>query len=180
MDEVARSIRVGSTPYTEPFADWRRLGFALGGFVAGEGCFSSRTIDRRRPGTPPRMRFTFTVTVAARDRVLVTALHELLGRVGGVYEGASRRSGWQSTISLQVTALADHLVATIPFAEQFLNPAGHKFRQYRSWHGRLQEYRQGEAERKAARPTMCTTDGCDRPIRAGGLCRGCYWRATGN
>lgn len=179
MDEVARSIRVGSTPYTEPFADRRRLGFALGGFVAGEGCFSSRTIERRPPGTTPRMRFTFTVTVAARDRCLVGALHEHLG-VGGVYEGEPRRPGWQPTVSLQVTALADHLAATIPFAERFLHPAGHKYRQYRSWHDRLHEYRRGEAERAASRPTTCSTPDCGRPIRARGLCRGCYWRATGN
>jgi hypothetical protein len=126
------------------------------------------------------MRFTFTVTVAARDRVLVTALHEHLGCVGGMYEGGPRRPGWQPTISLQITALADHLAATIPFAEQFLHPAGHKYRQYRAWSDRLHEYRRGEAERLGARPTTCSTPGCGRPIRARGLCRGCYWRATGN
>ncbi|MBN2623093.1 MAG: hypothetical protein JXA83_06990, partial [Acidimicrobiales bacterium] len=176
----ARSIRVGSTPLTEPFADRRRLGFALGGFVAGEGCFSSRTINRRPSTGTPRMRFTFTVTVAARDRVLVAALHEYLGGVGGVYDGPPRRSGWQPTASLQVTAITDHLAATVPFAEQFLHPAGHKYRQFRSWRARLREYRRAEAERLASRPATCSTPGCDRSIRARGLCRGCYWRATGN
>ena len=55
MDEVARSIRVGSTP-TEPHADWRRLGFALGGFVAGEGCFSVRTVRTSSSTAPARKR----------------------------------------------------------------------------------------------------------------------------
>jgi len=179
MDEVARSIRVGSTPYTEPFADRRRLGFALGGFVAGEGCFSSRSIPARSAVGARRMRFTFTVTVADRDAALIASLHDLLGGAGNVYRGPARSSGWQPTVSLQVTALGDHLEATIPFAERHLHPAGHKYQQFCDWRDRLHAYRHEQATRRAQRPTTCTTTGCGRPIRARGLCRGCYWRATG-
>jgi hypothetical protein len=179
MDEVARSIRVGSTP-TEPHADWRRLGFALGGFVAGEGCFSVRTVRASSSTAPARKRFSFTVTVAARDSGLITELHHHLGGAGAVYRSNPRRSHWQPTVSLQITSMVDHLAATIPFAEQFLLPVGRKYDQYRSWRDDLQSYRRHLAERLAARPTRCRTPGCGRPIRARGLCRGCYWRATGN
>lgn len=180
MDEVARSIRVGSTPLTEPFADRRRLGFALGGFVAGEGCFSSRVVAPRSPSSAPRHRFTFTLTVADRDREVVAALHEMLDGVGSVYSAPARQPGWQPTVSLQITAMRDHLVATIPFAEQFLLPVGRKHRQFLAWRDRLHAHRRAQARRLAARPVACSTPGCGRAIRARGLCRGCYWRATGN
>jgi hypothetical protein len=128
----------------------------------------------------PRRRFTFTLTVADRDSRLVTHLQDLLGGAGGVYRSAARNPGWQPTISLQITSIADHVAATIPFAEQYLLPIGHKYRQYRSWHDRLQAYRHQQAQRLASRATACSTPGCGRAIRARGLCRGCYWRATGN
>lgn len=58
MDEVARSIRVGSTISPE--------GFVLGGFVAGEGSFS--VTQRKPPYSDGRLRkrFVFSVTVASR------------------------------------------------------------------------------------------------------------------
>lgn len=180
MDEVARSIRVGST-LPEPRADWRRLGFALGGFVAGEGCFSVRTV--RAPsshGDLPVRRFSFALTVAERDRRVVDALHRHLGGAGGVRRSPARRSHWQPTVTLQVTSIRDHLTATIPFAERYLLPVGRKHAQYRSWRDELAAYRRARRARQAERPTTCTTAGCGRPIRARDLCRGCYWRATGN
>lgn len=180
MDEVARSIRVGSTPCTEPFADWRRLGFALGGFVAGEGCFSVHRVGVPSDTGSTRVRFRFSVMVAERDAALVSTLHRHLNGAGGVHRSPARRAGWQPTVSLQVTAIGDHLRATIPFAEQFLHPASRKYDQFQRWNECLQSYRRERARRAAARPMWCTTPGCDRPIRARGLCRGCYWRATGH
>lgn len=179
MDEVARSIRVGSTP-TEPFADRRRLGFALGGFVAGEGCFSVRTIRAPSSDEPGRKRFSLSVTVADRDAAIVDELHRYLGEAGAVYRYAARSRRWQPTVSLQVTSLRDHLAATIPFAESFLLPVGRKSDQYRAWLDQLEAYRRARTEHQASRPTTCRTLGCGRTVRARGLCRGCYWRATGN
>lgn len=115
MDEVARSIRVGSTPCTEPFADWRRLGFALGGFVAGEGCFSVHRVGVPSDTGSTRVRFRFSVMVAERDAALVSTLHRHLNGAGGVHRSPARRAGWQPTVSLQVTAIGDHLRATIPY-----------------------------------------------------------------
>src|SRR5262249_44271493 len=53
--------------------------WALGGFVAGEGCFVNSPLhDTYRDGTPKR-RFLFQVAVASRDRPMLDSLRAYLG-----------------------------------------------------------------------------------------------------
>lgn len=170
MDEVARSIRVGSTISPE--------GFVLGGFVAGEGSFS---VTQR---TPPysdgtlRKRFVFSITVASRDRALLDHLRAFLGE-GSICDSPPRKPGWQPTTQLRIASIVAHRRATIPFAETYLLPACAKRQQFERWRDELDSWVRVHPSRYGLGPRPCSVQGCERPVRGRGLCRRHYYRATG-
>jgi hypothetical protein len=163
MAEVARSIRVGSTGLLEillhPTAAF------LGGFIAGEGCFSVRDGGRR---------FVFSVEVAARDAQILETLRDFLG-AGSITHSAPRREGWQPEAALEVTGRRQNLERTVPFMLRWL-PESHKREQFATWHALLVESVEKRPFRTAGR---CSVTGCERPIRGRGLCRHHYYRVTG-
>ena len=197
MEEVARSIRVGSTS---------SLAFMLAGFVAGEGSF---VVTRRLPpfkDRTARLRFLFDVTVANRDRPMLEQLRSLLG-LGAISDQQPAKPGWQPTSHFQIASIKAHLAATIPWADvghvhhsprrkahyddevtfaigsirdhlsvtiPFMDahlPESYKRGQYLTWRAELLDYWEHRAKRRRA----CTVEGCERPRRAHGYCRQHLW-----
>ena len=155
-------------------ASWRRLGFFLGGFVAGEGWF---VVDHRSPPRRdgfPRLRFRFGVTVATRDRPILDALRMYLG-VGSVHDSPAQRASWQPTSTLAVASFRGHRTGTIPFADKFLIPSA-KRDQYVRWRDGLLRYDEARPRRQRSK---CSELDCEGLVRGRGLCRSHYYRATG-
>jgi len=149
----------------------------LGGLVAGEGCF---TTARRLPPYAdghPRLRFRFSVEMASRDRQLLEQLRDFLGR-GSIHDTPARRANWQPTSTFLIASLIGHHEATIPFAETYLLDCA-KRRQFEKWKEALRSYENENAARSERGRSVCSTAGCDRPVRGRGLCRRHYYRATG-
>src|SRR5262245_26111158 len=57
---------------------WECIGYFLGGFVAGEGSFTTQRLSPYPDGSE-RKKFVFQVTVASRDRPLIEALAMFVG-----------------------------------------------------------------------------------------------------
>jgi hypothetical protein len=174
MDEAEGSSPSSST---SPGQIDPAVGAMLGGFVAGEGWFS---ITRRLPpyanGTP-RVRFTFGVTIAARDRRLLDDLRELLG-FGSVHGIPPRQANHLPLVCLTVNSLRAHHAATIPFCERYLPPSA-KRTQFELWSVALLSYEALRPLRAQPGRTRCSEPGCNRFVRGRGLCRSHYYRATG-
>ena len=180
MEEAARSIRVSSTdPLASFHRFWRCIGFTLGGFVAGEGWFATKTssIPFKRDGSP-RLRFVFGVTVATRDRPLLEALACFLGH-GVIRDTPSVHAGRQPLSQFAISSSAMHRAATIPFAEQYLLPCL-KRRQFEVWRDALADYEDRRPSQYGRGPSPCSIAGCGKPVRGRGLCRSHYYRATGH
>ncbi len=168
MEEVARSIRVGSTSPLEAFM--------LAGFVAGEGSFGITRLSPFNDGTP-RLRFVFEVTVATRDRHLLEALQLMLG-FGCIVDSPRRKPEWEPTSQFRIASRRAHFAATIPWADKYLLP-GAKRGQYDAWRDALLSYDRLRPSRFGKGRSPCSVDGCDKPVRGRGLCRSHYYRATG-
>ena len=180
MQEVS-AVRVRSPPPFAPFAIWadlvERVGYTLGGFVAGEGTF---VVTRKQPpyaDGSPRLRFVFQVTVATRDRPLLEALHQFLG-LGSLRDTPRRSERWLPQTTLVVNSLRAHHAATIPFADRFLLPCA-KRRQFEEWRQRLEAHEVDHPNRYGKGRSVCSAPGCDGLVRGRGLCRSHYYRATG-
>jgi hypothetical protein len=168
MEEVAGSTPVSSTHHDD------EIGFMLGGLVAGEGSFFTKSRGFFRNGYP-RRRFVFQLWMATRDRRLVEALHQYLG-VGRVsIEARPRRDHWQPMCSVIIASHRAHHLATIPFAERFLLPSA-KRQQFEDWRDRLYAY---EAHAPRRERSICSIPGCTKFVRGRMLCRSHYYRATG-
>jgi LAGLIDADG endonuclease len=141
-------------PDTEAIASF------LGGFVAGEGCFSGSADGRR---------FIFEVGLAATDRGMCELLHTFL-RVGAVREYPRRQEHYDDEAAYSVQSLSDLVRVVVPFMDEHLPPS-YKREQYLEWRRRLFDY----WENKAKRVRLCTVDGCEAPRRAHGLCRRHLW-----
>jgi hypothetical protein len=148
----------------------------LGGFIAGEGCFSVV----RRPETfakgEPRLRFLFDVEVASRDRNLLERLRLLLG--AGAIRDRQRRPDHQPASALRISSAATHRRSTIPFAERHVPPSAKRV-QFERWRDTLVAYERDRPTQWGRGPSTCSIDGCDHPVRGRGLCRRHYYRATG-
>ncbi len=150
-------------------------GFTLGGFVAGEGSFSITRLPPSASGTR-RLRFVFSVEVAARDRELLDQLRRFLGH-GSIHERPPRRAGWLPSSVFSIGSLRGHRKATIPFSEEYLLPSA-KRRQFEQWREAMDAYEATNPSRWG-KGRSCSVPGCGRPVRGQGLCRSHYYRATG-
>ena len=168
MAEVARSTRVGSTEL---------LGYALAGFVAGEGSFSVATSSRTHANGEPIRRFVFTVQVEIRDRALLEVLRDFLG-VGSVRTRLARKANWQPEAAFDVTSIKAHQDATIPFADRYLLPCA-KRDQFEAWRASMTAYVERFDVRWGRGRSTCSIDGCEQLVRGRGLCRRHYYRVTG-
>lgn len=174
---------MGSSPTTSTFAlfcpiPWQRIGFTLGGLVAGEGSFTvTERPERFVADGSPRLRFLFQVEISARDRPLLEALRNFLD-AGSIRDTAPRRKGWQPLSTYRLWSERAHLHATIPFAEEFLLPCA-KRDQFEVWQDRLVAYATQRPSRYGRGPSPCREPGCSLPVRGRGLCRRHYYRATG-
>ena len=176
MEEVGGSIPPSST-LSGLAQTIRCVGYTLGGFVAGEGCFS---VTRRVPGYAdgsPRPRFVFKCTVAARDRSILVALQTLLQR-GSINDSPGRRD-WQPSSTFTIGSNPAHHAATIPFSEAFLLPSA-KRAQYECWRDSLLQHEALHPSKVGRGPSPCSEPGCEQPVRGRGLCRSHYYRVTGH
>ncbi|WP_334142719.1 LAGLIDADG family homing endonuclease [Rhabdothermincola sp.] len=155
-----------------------RVGCSLGGFVAGEGSF---IITRQLPAFAngdPRLRFVFAVATAQCDRPMLEALQTFLG-AGSVRDSPRRRPGWQPVSTFAINSRLKVRAVVIPFADRFL-PASAKRRQYDQWKQAFDAYEQAHPSRWGLGPARRSVTGCDKPVRARGLCRSHYYQATGH
>ena len=75
----------------------------------------------------------------------------------------------------QVRKLKDLVDVVVPFMDEHL-PASHKREQYLVWRAQLLDYWEHRARRRRA----CTVEGCEKPQRAKGVCRGHYYERFGS
>ena len=149
----------------------------LAGFVAGEGCFTvSRTGTTFRDGSS-RLKFSFQVAVASRDRAMLEALRVVLG-CGSIRDAPPAKAHWQPGSAFAVNSHRAHRQFTIPFMDRYLLPCA-KRRQFEMWRAALDEYERLHPNRYGRGPSPCSEPGCDEPVRGRGLCRRHYYRATG-
>lgn len=151
--------------------------YALGGLVAGEGCFC---ITRKLPpfaDGSTRLSFRFQVTMASRDRPLLEALRDHLG-YGSIHDTRPQRATWQPTSTFTIGSLTAHHAATIPFSEQYLLP-GAKRRQFERWRDAMLAYETAKPNPFGRGRAICSVPGCGKFVRGRGLCRSHYYRATG-
>ena len=154
------------------------VGHLLGGLVAGEGCFRSTARRERFPDGSERRRFVFEVSMASDDRPLLEALQLVLG-AGTIQDRGRRRTGWKPESRLTIASEATHVRSTIPFFARVLAP-GQKRRQFDAWRAELLAYRRRRADLGiGVGPAACRVEGCGRPVRGRGLCRGHYDEVTG-
>ena len=155
---------------------WNRIGFTLGGLVAGEGSFIVTTRGTLADGAQ-NLRFVFQVSLATRDRSQLDALRHFLG-YGSVYEQPPRRNGHQPMSVFTIASRKGHHAATIPFAERFI-PMSEKRRQFELWRDALLSWEIERPTQYGKGRSPCSVPGCDRPVRGRMLCRSHYYRATG-
>jgi hypothetical protein len=145
--------------------------------VAGEGCFSITTKQPPYANGDPRLRFTFSIGTAERDRALLERLRRALG-TGSLRRQAPRKAEWQPVLTLSVGSLRAHRTSVIPFLERYL-VAGAKRRQFDLWVQAMDSYESFHPTRWGKGPAACSVDRCDKPVRGRGLCRSHYHEATG-
>lgn len=149
------------------FPDLEPLGFVLGGFVAGEGCFTrARALPPFSDGSP-RFKFVFQVTVASRDRPLLQLLREVLG-FGSLRDEPPARQGWLPETTFAIRSHWAHRQATIPFFDRFLLPSA-KRRQFQEWREALDAYERAHPNRFRKGKSKCSRLDCERPVRGQGL-----------
>lgn len=149
-------------------------GYALGGLVAGEGCFCVARTKHAFVDGRQKCRFVFQIHMASRDRALLTTLRAALG-FGSVNDRAPRSNELPSS-TLTVGSRKAHMAATIPFMERFLLPCA-KRSQFELWRDEMLAY-DAAHPRRVGRST-CSVEDCPEPVRGRGLCRRHYYRATG-
>ena len=132
----------------------------IGGFVAAEGSFV-------RVGEPPT--FRFSVGLGAVDTISCHQLHDFLG-CGRVHCSPRRKPHYDDEVIFVISAMGDHLAATIPFMDAHL-PSSYKRQQYLRWRDEVLDYWQHRARRRHP----CTIEGCELPVKADGLCRPRLW-----
>lgn len=154
----------------------RGVGFLLGGVVAGEGSFTTGRQGVYADGSE-RIRFVFTVKMAARDRPVLEALRTFLG-YGSVHDEPPRRARWQPMSSFQINSRRGHHAATIPFADSVLL-SSNKRAQFVGWREDFLANEVLHPSRFGMGRSICSVDGCPGPVRGRGLCRKHYYRATG-
>ena len=175
MEEVVGSIPASSTQFIGQVADG--VGYFLGGFVAGEGCFTSAAISPPYADGTERRRFVFAVALADRDLTLLHAMRSFLGG-GSISRRAPQRAGWKPTATFSISSNRMHLRTTIPFADRYLLPSS-KLEQYRTWRSALLTYLDAHPTRYGSGPSTCRISGCPDPVRGRGLCRSHYYQETG-
>ena len=136
---------------------------AVAGFVAAEGCFT----------TKGRQAFRFEVGLGSADTAMCLDLQQFFG-VGHTFAYARRQPHYDDEVTYAVQSLRDLVEVIVPFMDEHLPPC-HKRVQYEAWRRELVDY----WDHKAKRRRPCTVDGCDRPRRAKGLCRQHYYAAHG-
>lgn len=146
---VGRSSRLSSTDTVDAFT--------LGGFIAGEGCFSIVTSNRTWPDGDPVRDFVFKVSVASRDRALLESITKQLG-AGSISDRPPRKTHWQPTSTFTVHSLRGHRAATIPFMDRFLI-AGNKRQQCAHWKNQLLRYLEQHLIRAGGPRIECKIDG---------------------
>ena len=174
IEEVARSIRVGSTQ--EALAERSRASF-LAGLAAGEGCFSVTVRRERFRDGSPRLRFRFSLAMAARDRPLLIDLRDLLG-CGAIYDAPGARPEWLPSSTFEVGKSAELRRFVIPFADRYLMPSA-KRRQFDAWHKALLSYERDRPTQYGRGRSRCSEPECELPVRGRSLCRRHYYRVTG-
>ncbi len=107
----------------------------VGGFVAGEGCFT-------RP-TPTR--FRFSVHLGAVDLELCESLRCWLG-VGHVNRYPRRRPHFDDEAVYAIDSAVDLVEVIVPFMDEHLPPS-HKRRQYLAWRTALLDHWEHRARR---------------------------------
>ncbi len=145
--------------------------------MAGEGAF----VVTRKP-TPfadgtPRLRFVFQVTMATRDRPLLEALRNFLGR-GSIHDRPRRQENWQPASTFSIGSLLGHERASIPFAEQSL-PDCAKRQQFDLWTAALRSWVRMHPPKYGRGRSICSVPGCNKPVRGQGICRSHYFQRTG-
>ncbi len=158
----------GSTTTVPPATE---LAAHLAGFVAAEGCFTGS--DGLSGGRYPSKIFAFSVGLGAADRSSCELLQTFFG-TGRLVEWPRRRAHYDDEVTFVVRALPDLVGVVVPFMDEHLPPS-HKRRQYKAWRANLLDY----WEHRARRPRACTVEGCTKPRRAKGLCRGHYYARYG-
>jgi hypothetical protein len=158
-------------------AAWSCIGFTLGGLAAGEGSFHSTRQRRPLADGSPRLRFRFQVAMASRDRPLLEALQRFLG-AGSITDRGPARAHWQPISTFSVNSHRAHLACTIPFADAFLLPCA-KRAQFERWREQLLEYNAAHPSNWERGRSLCSVQGCSKPVRGRRLCRSHYYRATG-
>jgi hypothetical protein len=148
------------SPATDPLASF------IAGVIAGEGCFTSTG--------SPRPRFRFAVGLGGVDASTCELLHTYFG-VGSIWFSPRRKAHYDDEVTFSVQSLKDLVEVVVPFADQHLLHS-HKRDQYLAWRARLLEYWETRARNPSA---PCRADGCTRPSRAKGLCRGHYYAEYG-
>ncbi len=133
---------------------------AIAGFVVAEGCFTGSKIP---------VTFDFSLGLGATDAGVCEALRDFFG-VGHVHWYRRRKPHYDDEVQYVVGSLRELIDVIVPFMDEHLPPS-YKRTQYEAWRTRLLDYWEHGAKR--VRP--CTVDGCDRPRRAKGLCRGHYY-----
>ena len=171
MEEVASSSLASSTSTPDASEPWM-----LGGFVAGEGCFTTGVQGTRFADGSPRRKFVFTIKVARRDEALLERLGRHIG--GAISHQTPVKAHHQPLATLSVRSHLAHHRRTIPFMDRYLLPSA-KRRQYDRWVAALVAYEAEHPPRWGRGPSSCSEAGCDGPVRGRGLCRAHYYRITG-
>lgn len=165
--------------FTRSIDAWgRSIGFALGGFVAGEGCFTATSAGADRVDGSTRTRFMFAVTVAERDRPMLEALQTFLDGRGSIRRYGPRNPRWLPQASYIVGSRKAIREVVIPFCDRFLL-ASAKAEQFDRWRRQFERYEEDHPTRWGRGPATCSEPGCTKPVRGRGLCRSHYYRATG-
>lgn len=178
VERHAGSVEVrGSNPRrsTSFLPDLRPLGFMLGGFIAGEGCFyNSKLLQTFQDGSPKK-RFVFCVSVASRDLPLLRLLRTVVG-YGSIRQANVTNPAWLPQSVLTVNSLLAHQNATIPFMDEFLLQSA-KREQFLKWKEAFEAYLAEHPPRRGR--SVCSIPGCEEFVRGRGLCRSHYYQATG-
>ena len=148
----------------------------LGGFIAGEGCFTTGVQGTSFADGSLRRKFVFCVTVARRDLALLEALRRHLG--GSICLRPPKKEHHQPLATHAVSSHKAHRERTIPFMDRYLLPCA-KRRQFEAWKQALRSYEELHPTRWGRGLSTCSEVGCEDPVRGRGLCRRHYYRATG-